>query len=97
MTEEPNDSPTPTECALTAALTVCILNLKQLYSDYERLAADNDLIPDPMIETAIRSTMSIAADTIAQNDHLAKLSKKITTDYIIFATMPKNMPDPTLN
>ena len=96
MNQQNQKAPTQTEYALTAALTACMLNIKELHSAFERIAAHADHIPPPFIEMAVESTLQAAKEAICLKPDLILLSKKIAIEYFN-AQMDNADPNFSLN
>jgi hypothetical protein len=52
------DKPTETEIKLTVAATILAVNLNQLISQYESLAAKNDHVVNPNMQTGIAHSIA---------------------------------------
>jgi len=76
--------PTKTEIKLTVAATVLAINLSQLLAEYEALAAKNDHVVNPNIQTGIAHSIVRFANIMAKNPHLDAITKDICKQFTEF-------------
>lgn len=73
------NNPTKTEVALTVSATIAAINLRKLQHEYDRIAAQNDIVPDPNMSLAIESCIESIQAAITLNPTLSAISLDIAT------------------
>jgi len=69
--------PTKTEIKLTVASTVLAINLSQLLSEYEALAAKNDHVVSPNMQNAIAHSIAQLSIVLEKKPDLFAVSQDI--------------------
>jgi septation ring formation regulator EzrA len=69
--------PTKTEIKLTVAATILAINLNQLLSQYEALAAKNDHVVSPNMQTGIAHSIAQLSIVLEKKPDLFAISQDI--------------------
>lgn len=72
-------NPTKTEVALTVSATIAAINLRKLQHEFDRIAAQHDIVPDPNMSLAIESCIESIQAAITLNPTLSAISLDIAT------------------
>lgn len=73
------NEPTKIEVTLTVAATIAAINLRKLQHEYEKLAAQHAIVPDPNMDACIESSMEAIQTAISQSPTLSAISLDIAT------------------
>lgn len=73
------NEPTKVEVTLTVASTIAAINLRKLQHEYEKLAAQNAIVPDPNMDACVESCIEAIQTAISQSPTLAAISLDIAT------------------
>ena len=76
--------PTKTEINLTVSATILSINLHQLLCEYEALAAKNDHVVNPAMQTSIAHSINQFSSLISKNPDLSLISEDIVKQLIQF-------------